>query len=138
MKITNFSHHEHRLLSDAVKKALAGVEAEFGVKFDTRGGNIGSLTGMIRLHVEVVPEVGVKPAGQVEFEAYARRIGLEPSDYGKTFRSAGSGKEFRITGILLGGRKYDLLAEEVHTRKGYKFQAASIVRQLRNQEKMAA
>lgn len=138
MKITNINRQAHHLLSDAVKKALAQVEADFGVTFTPAGGHLGMMKGDIRLNVEVVPVAGTKSAAQIEFEMYAGRIGLLPSDFGRVFRSSHSGRRFKINGVLLGGRKYDMSAEELGTGKSFKFIARGIAHQLRMEDKVAA
>lgn len=63
------------------------------------------------------------------FEALAGSFGLEPSDYGRTFRT--DGHAFRITAINPNRPKYPISAERIADGFGYKFSAENILAYLR-------
>lgn len=59
------------------------------------------------------------------FEVLAPHFGLEPSDYGRTFRTDGAA--FRITAINPNRPKYPISAERVADGRGFKFSAENVV-----------
>ena len=63
------------------------------------------------------------------FEALADSFGLEPADYGRTFRS--QGQTFRITAINPNRHKYPISAERLADGRSYKFAAENVVMYLR-------
>lgn len=63
------------------------------------------------------------------FEALAGSFGLEPSDYGRTFKT--DGHAFRITAINPNRPRYPISAERLADGRGYKFSAENVVAYLR-------
>lgn len=61
---------------------------------------------------------------KVLFEALAEHFGLQPSDYGRTFRTGG--EAFRITAINPNRPKYPISAERIADGRSYKFAAESV------------
>ena len=59
------------------------------------------------------------------FEVLAPHFGLEPSDYGRTFRTDGTA--FRITAINPNRPKYPISAERIADGRGFKFSAENVV-----------
>ena len=59
------------------------------------------------------------------FEVLADSFGLEPSDYGRTFKT--DGHAFRITAINPNRPKYPISAERIADGRGYKFSAENVV-----------
>ena len=64
------------------------------------------------------------------FEVLASHFGLEPSDYGRTFRSRE--ELFRIVAINPNRPKYPISAERVSDGRGFKFPADNVVMYLQN------
>jgi hypothetical protein len=64
------------------------------------------------------------------FEVLAEQFGLEPSDYGRTFRTRG--EIFRITAINPNRPKYPISVERVADGRGFKFPVEDVVLYLRN------
>ena len=58
------------------------------------------------------------------FEVLAQSFGLEPSDYGRTFRV--DGEMFRITAINPNRPKYPISAERLADGRNYKFSADNV------------
>jgi hypothetical protein len=58
------------------------------------------------------------------FEALAPSFGLEPSDYGRTFRTRG--ELFRLTAINPNRPRYPISAERVADGRGFKFPAEDV------------
>lgn len=63
------------------------------------------------------------------FEALAGSFGLEPSDYGRTFRT--DGHAFRITAINPNRPRYPISAERIADGRGYKFSAENVLAYLK-------
>lgn len=64
------------------------------------------------------------------FEVLAHHFGLEPADYGRTFRSRD--ELFRIVAINPNRPKYPISAERVSDGRGFKFPADNVVMYLQN------
>ena len=64
------------------------------------------------------------------FEVLAPHFGLEPSDYGRTFKSRD--EMFRIVAINPNRPKYPISAERVADGRGFKFPADNVVLYLKN------
>ena len=64
------------------------------------------------------------------FEVLAPHFGLEPSDYGRTFRSRD--ELFRIVAINPNRPKYPISVERVSDGRGFKFPADNVVMYLQN------
>jgi len=64
------------------------------------------------------------------FEVLAPHFGLEPSDYGRTFRSRD--ELYRIVAINPNRPKYPISAERVSDGRGFKFPADNVVMYLQN------
>lgn len=58
------------------------------------------------------------------FEAFAEEFGLNPSDYGRIFKT--NGEAFRITGINPHRPKYPISAERLADGRAYKFSVENI------------
>ncbi|MEO0829888.1 MAG: hypothetical protein AAFY03_05455 [Pseudomonadota bacterium] len=58
------------------------------------------------------------------FEALAPSFGLDPSDYGRTFRT--DGDAFRLTAINPNRPKYPISAERIADGRGFKFTAENV------------
>ncbi len=66
------------------------------------------------------------------FEVLALPFGLEPSDYGRTFKARG--EMFRIVAINPNRPKYPISVERVSDGRGFKFPAEGVVLYIRNAE----
>jgi hypothetical protein len=66
------------------------------------------------------------------FEVLALPFGLEPSDYGRTFKARG--EMFRIVAINPNRPKYPISVERVSDARGFKFPAEDVVLYIRNAE----
>ena len=66
------------------------------------------------------------------FEVLAPNFGLEPSDYGRTFRSRED--IFRIVAINPNRPKYPISVERVSDGRGFKFPADNVVMYLQNSQ----
>lgn len=64
------------------------------------------------------------------FEVLAPQFGLEPSDYGRTFKTRD--EMFRIVAINPNRPKYPVSAERVSDGRGFKFPVDTVVLYLRN------
>ena len=63
------------------------------------------------------------------FEFLAEHYGLQPSDFGREFRTGS--ERFRITGIDPKRPRYPISAERIPDRRGFKFTAENVVLFLR-------
>jgi hypothetical protein len=66
------------------------------------------------------------------FEVLAPHFGLEPSDYGRTFRSRGD--LYRIVAINPNRPKYPISTERVSDGRGFKMPAENVVMYLQNSD----
>ena len=67
------------------------------------------------------------------FKVFAPQFGLEPSDYGRTFKSRD--EMFRIVAINPNRPKYPISAERVADGRGFKFPADNVVLYLQNSKR---
>lgn len=67
------------------------------------------------------------------FKVFALQFGLEPSDYGRTFKSRD--EMFRIVAINPNRPKYPISAERVADGRGFKFSADNVVLYLQNSKR---
>lgn len=118
---------EARDIVGAMKKHLALLEDDLGVTF-----TFGSFTyggGKVSLKVDAATLTEVDGTSvPADFAAACNLVGLEPSDYGRTFTSRG--RQYKVTGINLRRRKYPVSAERDDGR-GFKFDSETVVRNLR-------
>lgn len=63
------------------------------------------------------------------FEFLAEHYGLQPSDFGREFRTGS--ERFRITGIDPKRTRYPISAERIPDRRGFKFTAEQVTMLLR-------
>ena len=136
MKITNFGRSEHRLLSAAIVEALAKVGADHGVTIKAAGGHFGTLTGDIKLNIEIVVAPGAQSKAERDFRVYAPVIGLRAEDWNQIFVS--NNKVFRISGVKMGAPKYNMLATCVASGKDYKFVGERVATLIKRPAALAA
>lgn len=120
-----------RLRRDMMKACLS-VAKTYGLAVE--GGELADID--LRHSFEISFRVGIPmedgaiySPDKAMFEVLAPHFGLEPSDYGRTFRS----KEelFRIVAINPNRPKYPISAERVSDGRGFKFPADNVVMYLR-------
>lgn len=70
---------------------------------------------------------------QDRFEFLAEHYGLQPSDFGREFRTGS--ERFRITGIDPKRPRYPISAERIPDRRGFKFTAEQVAMILHAQSK---
>lgn len=124
MKITKFGREEHRLLSQAVTRALKEVGDTFGVDLTASGGQIGAGVGRIHLSVRVRETENGKNGAAAEWDRVCHVLGLPAGLCGKTFIQKGI--IYEITGLQLNRPKFPVSAERVHDGAAFKFPASSI------------
>jgi len=120
-----------RLRRDMVKACLAVAETH---GLTVEGGELADIDlhhGFdISFRVGIPMEDGTLFShDKLMFEALAGSFGLEPSDYGRTFRT--DGHAFRITAINPNRPKYPISAERIADGRGYKFSVENILAYLR-------
>ena len=123
-----------RLRRDMVKACLAVAETH-GLTVER-----GELTDIdLRHSFKISFRVGIPQANgdiyspeKAIFEVLAPHFGLEPSDYGRTFRS--KGELFRIVAINPKRPKYPISAERVSDGQGFKFPADNVVMYLNHSD----
>lgn len=109
------------IVREELNKAIADVLNKYGMT-----GEIGSVSyneaGFHSTLKAQVKDVGNGKSGaQLEYENVARKFGIDPKSFGKTFTS--QGKTFRIVGINPRARTMPILAIEIATGAEYKFTA---------------
>lgn len=109
----------YNTLSSAMLAALASVEQQFGVKFETAGGSLGSTDMVIKIKASTSDTTAVDAAAKRDFGFYCRHVGLEPDDFGCEF--SGSSGRYRLIGVSLNRPKYPIDGECLRTGKKFKF-----------------
>lgn len=119
-KSTEFTPASCRVMSEAIQKALAPLEAKFGVTITMRGGRFDNTT--------FNPKIEIKAPGSAQADAedakanfvvYAKQFGLKPTDFGKVFFGS-SGKKMKIVGLTPSRPKFPVNLMEVDTNKKVK------------------
>lgn len=129
MKFKRFGRPEHRLLSDAIQKAIASVAEEFGVELTAEGGQIGPSGGRVHVNVKITETANGLPAAQNEWNSLCRLYhGLRPDQFGQVF--AVDGTLYRVSGLVTSRPKFPVSAIRVHDKRGFKFPASTIARLL--------
>ena len=97
----------------------------------------GDLADIVRPSFEISFRVGIPQEDgaiyspdKAMFEVLAPHFGLEPSDYGRTFRSRD--ELFRIVAINPNRPKYPVSAERVSDGRGFKFPADNVAMHLQH------
>lgn len=121
-----------RLRRDMMKACLAVAETH---GLTVEGGELSDID--LRHGFDISFRVGIPmPDGAIYspdkamFEVLAPHFGLEPSDYGRTFKSRDD--VFRIVAINPNRPKYPISAERVSDGRGFKFSADHVVMYLQN------
>lgn len=114
-------------------KACLNVAETYGLKVE--GGDLSDID--LRHGFDISFRVGIPmPDGAIYspdkamFEALARSLGLEPSDYGRTFKMRGD--LFRIVATNPNRPKYPISAERVADGRGFKMAIENVVMYLQN------
>lgn len=121
-----------RLRRDMMQACLAVAETH---GLTVEGGELNDID--LRHSFNISFRVGIPMAGgaiyspdKAMFEVLAPHFGLEPSDYGRTFKSRD--EMFRIVAINPNRPKYPISAERVSDGRGFKFPADNVVMYLQN------
>ncbi len=121
-----------RLRRDMMKACLAVAETH-GLMVE--GGELSDID--LRHSFEIGFRVGIPQADgaiyspdKAMFEVLAAHFGLEPSDYGRTFRTGGD--LHRIVGINPNRPKYPISTERVSDGRGFKMPAENVVMYLQS------
>jgi hypothetical protein len=115
-KLTKIERHEARILGEAVVRALAVVEAEYGVKVTLQGGTYTGTGYLPKLQISVQTETGVAMTREArDFTQMASYYGLTAENLGAEVRVNGS--TFRIVGAMTRRSKHPILLEDVKTAK---------------------
>jgi len=123
-----------RLRRDLLK-ACQGVAETHGLAVE--GGEINDIDlrhGFnISFRVGIPMEDGaVYSPEKAMFEVLAPNFGLEPSDYGRTFKARG--EMYRVVAINPNRPKYPISVERVSDGRGFKFPAEDVILYMRNAE----
>lgn len=119
-----FTKSRAMVLSDGMLAVLADYAAKNQIKIAFAGGKLGDeLTLKFRI-VEADPQIAEKQAKD-KFAREAFLVGLEPTDFGRRFRSF-SGETYIVSAIDLKKRSYPVLAKRARDGKGFKFPAAQV------------
>jgi hypothetical protein len=103
-----------------IEAAVKVVADEYGVQIQYIGGNFTASSAVLKLEVAEVGTDGEAVTRHAEeFRLAARSLGLEPTDLGREFTSAGVA--FKIVGANTRAAKYPILAKNLRTGKTYKF-----------------
>lgn len=121
-----------RLRRDMMKACLTVAETH---GLTVEGGDLADIdlrhSFAISFRVGIPQEDGaIYSPDKVMFEVLAPHFGLEPSDYGRTFRS--KDELFRIVAINPNRPKYPVSAERVSDGRGFKFPAENVAMYLQH------
>ena len=139
--ITAFDRATCRIISQEATAALQAVAAKYGLSVMAGSGSFSPAAFTPKFTFSPMVAVTAAPQGTVpyvtagsassipaDFANKAALVGLQASDYGRTFTS--QGKTFKITGINLKAHKFPILGTEIRTGKTFKFHADNVVRYL--------
>lgn len=126
-KIKEFNRTNARELVEECCKALEPIAKKYGLTLDEKGRSFyrDRLPMKFDLIVPVMDEKGeaLDPKAQ-EFKKKALRVGLEPDDLHREFKSRG--ETYRIVGLNLRAKKYPVLGERVRDGKRFKFHVDTV------------
>ena len=121
-----------RLRRDMMKACLTVAETH---GLTVEGGELSDID--LRRSFDIGFRVGIPQADgaiyspdKAMFEVLAAHFGLEPSDYGRTFRTGGD--LHRIVGINPNRPKYPISTERVSDGRGFKMPAENVTMYLQN------
>jgi len=118
------------IIAKHLEAAAAEISEVLGEKFDIEVGNARYCkhNASLKTEVSTVTADGRVNSKEVEnFKRYARSLGLNADDLGKTFTSRG--RQFTITGLNIRARTYPIEAKR-DDGKGFKFGAATVARHI--------
>lgn len=124
--ITSLDRGTVREISEKVIETLKGLEAEYGVKFNYKGGNFTPSNFVFRLEAALV-----NPSGEVEnreredYKKYAASYGLKKEWLDTTFTS--NNTAYTITGLTTRRSKNPVTAVSSKNGKTFIFPADMVV-----------
>ena len=125
MSITKMNGSALRLIRERINQALESLGEELNVSFATGNARYTPDSATFKLNVSIIDSGGVALRPEVtDFNIYASRYGLKPSDLGRKFRTY-SGL-YEITGCRPRSPKYPILGKDVNSGKAFKFAPHSI------------
>lgn len=132
-KLTTFDNKAQVIeFRNAVLKALEGVEKEYGIKVDYRGGKYDKTKLTSKFEFTIVsPEASKESANAVQkkWDLYAPMYGLKASDFGKSFPGV-KGGTMTIIDINTRRSKYPIVAKSSLDGKSYIFPDEFVKRML--------
>lgn len=128
-KITKIDRAALGPLAAAIRKALEPVAAEYGLTLTMRGGSFSATNYQPKMEFAVVSADGVVLSREAnDFKMMAAFYGLSPEHLGAQFSF--DGNTYKITGLASRSNKRPILAEDVATKRTYKFSDKDVVRLL--------
>lgn len=120
-----------RAVREDISSAITDVLNRHGLSLQDSSARFGERDMTLKLDLSVE---GRNPREE-DFKKYAACYGLDPSDFGRTFRQPGSPDTFKITGLALRARKNTVIVE---SSKGKEYvMSHRMVAMCLNQEKAA-
>ena len=121
-----------RLRQDMMKACLAVAETH---GLTVEGGELSDVDLRHSFNIDFrvgipMPDGAIYSPDKAMFEVLAPHFGLEPSDYGRTFRSRD--EVFRVMAINPNRPKYPISAERVSDGRSFKFPADNVRMYLQN------
>jgi hypothetical protein len=121
-KIKTFDREALDEIDAEVMKALEEFAKARGLTVRTAGGNWSEGIYTMKLRLSVTN------AGRIDFQKYARGLGLKPEDYGREFTH--QGEVYRIVGISPTRSKYSIETERVADGSSLRFTPRAVAEEL--------
>lgn len=124
MTKTEITSADVRAIGQEIAAAVKDIADKHGVTIGYGGGRYGGMKGEVKLAIGIKNVTAAVDQAKREFTAYARLLGLEGGDFGKTFVSRNA--VYRITGCSISRPTYPVDCVRIKDGKGFKFDAATV------------
>lgn len=126
-KITEFDRASLRQITAEAEELLRPLAEKYGLVLDRKPGSYrrDALPVMLQFLVRVEDGEGnALTAKGSDFMKFANVYGMAPSDLGREFVS--NGKRFRISGLNIKAQRTPIIADEVNSGRGYRFDVHTV------------
>jgi len=132
MAIKQFNRASCREVAEKVLAVLTPVAASFGLHVKKSPGSYTDNTYTMKIEFSTIDEEGIPKTGiRRDYMFHCDYFGLKPEWLDKVFILDSTGESYKIIGLKPKSHKYPILAEDVITKKVFKFPAATIKRLLK-------
>lgn len=136
MSITQFDRAACKTVADKALESLIPMAVSLGLHIRKLPGNYSGTTFTMKIEFSTIDEEGVANTGiRKDYLFHCPWFNLKPEWLDKVFFLDSTGESYKVIGLKPKSRKFPVLAEEVKSKKVYKFPATTVMRSFFKGEK---